>query len=185
MIEEEEEEEQSEFLKTELGSAFVLSDSAEAANAVMSTLDDRLNSVLHNLASMQFFNEFCLTEYAIENVLFWIECEVFKSINDDETRKLFAKYIYLAYIQQESPLKLNVDEEVRNTLLESYDKEPTTEMFEDIQNFVYILIKKHAYNRFENSPLFKRFLEFRAAGTFGLNKIDIHTLKERSIGTLM
>jgi hypothetical protein len=51
---------------------------SEAAQvALISTLEDRLESVLRNTTALQFFNEFCLQEYTIENVLkyncFWSE----------------------------------------------------------------------------------------------------------------
>ncbi|KAJ3361003.1 hypothetical protein HDU91_004161 [Kappamyces sp. JEL0680] len=163
-----------EFLKSDIsGSAFVLNESMSSSqaldrgNTIFSTTDDRLLSVLHNTASLQFFNEFCLQEYSIENVLFWIEAEIYRSIVSAEARKSFARHLYLNYLKLGSPLCLNVDAEVRESVRAEIENEPSENLFEDVQGFIYILIKQHAYNRFEASDLFKRFLAYKQKDRYG------------------
>lgn len=151
-----------------MGSQFDLTPINEfqtAKNSVIySNLKDRLQSVLHNTIALRFFNQFCFQQYCVENLLFWIEVEVFKTIEDLETQKLFAKHIYLNYILPESPLRLNIDAEIRVAVLDFYDKEPKPNMFDGVQGFIDIIIKNHAYDRFENSEMFQTFLDAKKEG---------------------
>ena len=137
---------------------------ADAARvALISTLEDRLDSVLHNIYALQFFNEFCLQEYTIENVLFWIEAEVFRSIADEACRNSFSKHIYNTYVKEGAPLALNVDRDIRKTVERCF-ADPQSDMFIELQAFIYILIKQAAYVRFESSHHFQNFLQFKKEG---------------------
>lgn len=166
-----------------LGSAFSISPEAGAAatfdkkKTILSSKDHRLASVLHNSLSMQFLNEFCLQEYSIENILFWIEIEVYRSITDEKSRQLFAKHLVLSYVKYDSPLCLNISDHVRANVIESSKGVLTSETFDVIQTYVYILIKQHAYVRFESSQLFQNFLKFKNEGMSDTNfrSICIHT----------
>ncbi|KAJ3276409.1 hypothetical protein HDV01_005032 [Terramyces sp. JEL0728] len=148
-------------VREEMGSVFL----TEACSTVLiadSTIDMRLMTTLHNIIAIQFFNEFCLQEYAVENVLFWIEVEIFKTISQDDYRKLFARHIYLNYLKPGSPLCINISAELREEISqEELENNPQQDMFDEIQNVVYILIKQHAYTRYESSSTFKKFLLFK------------------------
>jgi hypothetical protein len=160
------------FLKNDItGSAFCLaedcgpsSQSNRSQRSIASSSDDRLYSILYNTAALRFFNEFCLQEYSIENVLFWIEAEIYRSIVNEDQRKIYAKYLYFHYLKLESPLCLNVDNEVREAIAKQYSEDPSPELFDDVQGLIYILIKQRAYPRFERSDFFKRFLKFKTEG---------------------
>ena len=146
-----------------IGSSFSISEDLNSKKTILSKVEDRLKSVLNNTVSLQFFNEFCLQEYAVENVLFWVEAQVYASIIEPELQKTFSKHLYYTYIKNDAPLVLNVDEELRKSITEEY-KNPNAYTYLDIQAFIYILIKQHAYNRYENSLIFKRFLKFKEEG---------------------
>ncbi|KAJ3313863.1 hypothetical protein HDV04_001424 [Boothiomyces sp. JEL0838] len=148
-------------VREEMGSVFL----TEACSTVLiadSTIDMRLMTTLHNIIAIQFFNEFCLQEYAVENVLFWIEVEIFKTISQEDYRKLFARHIYLNYLKPGSPLCINISAELRDEISqEELENNPQRDLFDEIQNVVYILIKQHAYVRYEASATFKKFLLFK------------------------
>ncbi|KAL2916891.1 hypothetical protein HK105_203670 [Polyrhizophydium stewartii] len=132
-----------------------------------STLDDRLQSVLHNIISLQFFNEFCLQEYSIENTLFWIEAEIFKTIADAPIRKLFAEYLYLTYIMAaNAPLALNISADVRRDIPWPIPDTVEAGIFDEAQDHAYAMIKGHAYARYESSKIFERFLEFKLSDRY-------------------
>ena len=147
------------------GSSFAISEDLSSKKTILSKVEDRLKSVLNNSVSLQFFNEFCLQEYAVENVLFWVEAQVYSSILEPVLQKTFSKHLYYTYINPGAPLALNVDEEMRKSIKMSYEF-PNADTYVDIQAFIYILIKQHAYNRYENSQLFKKFLKFKEEGSF-------------------
>ncbi|KAK6098873.1 hypothetical protein MT418_000351 [Batrachochytrium dendrobatidis] len=132
-----------------------------------STMDDRLHSVLHNIVSMQFFNEFCLQEYSIENSLFWIEAEIYKTIQDPAIRRTFAQYLYLTYISPEiAPLNLNISADVRKDIPWPPPECPEITMFDEVQDHAYTMIKGHAYARYEKAPMFEKFLEFKLSDRY-------------------
>ena len=128
-----------------------------------SSLDDHLYLILHNLSSLHFFNEFCLNDYSIENVLFWIEAEVFRTIPDETDRQVFAHHIYHAYIKEGAPLALNLDREIRQLVITKYEKNEKN-MFGDLQDFILFLMRQSAYTRFEESAIFQKFLQFKTEG---------------------
>ncbi|KAJ1336682.1 hypothetical protein BSLG_007001 [Batrachochytrium salamandrivorans] len=132
-----------------------------------STLDDRLQSVLHNIISMQFFNEFCLQEYSVENSLFWIEAEIFKTIQDPTIRYTFAQYLYLTYIAgNKAPLTLNLSVDVCNDIPWPPPECPELTMFDEAQDHAYTMIKGHAYTRYEKGAIFEKFLEFKLSDRY-------------------
>ena len=137
--------------------------SASSKRSSASTVDDRLDSVLHNISALQFFNEFCLQAYSIENVLFWIEAEVLRSITDEKERDLFSKHIYNAYVTEEAPLALNLDSEIRQAVTSKFEHMDKN-AFKDLQSFIFMLLKQSAYTRFEESDLFQKFLRFKTDG---------------------
>lgn len=127
----------------------------------VSSIEERLNIVLHNLVALQFFNEFCLNENNVENVLFWIEVEVYKTIEDSQKSLKFANYLYLIYLNSEGPLFVNVDQEVIFSIQWPFVVPPRRDIFDEAQFCVYNTIKGFAYMRFENSFLFQNFLKYK------------------------
>lgn len=53
-------------------------------------VDANFYQVLHHELGLKYFNEFCLEEYTVENLLFWIDVEIFKTC-DSSIRFLFSK----------------------------------------------------------------------------------------------
>lgn len=158
------------------GSLFDLVDTVNetsTAEYTVSSVDDRLLSILYNSKSLAFFNEFCLREFAIENVLFWIEAECFKSLSTAEERKTMAKRLISTYIEHNSPLSLNIEESYRNAVAEANLDNLDSTFFDEFQDFVFVLLKVHAYPRFELSDLFERFLTFKRKGKSGSNQRSV------------
>ena len=135
------------------------------AGSIISTVDDRLYSVLHNVISLQFFHEFCLNEFSVENILFWIEVEIFKTIDEKEQRELFARYLYYTYICPiNSPLAINISDEVRQEIQFPFTSVVESNLFDEAQEHAYAMIKGHAYSRYEKSDIFQKFIEFKNSG---------------------
>ena len=152
---------------------FTLSNSAFSINTnkdeesefPSSTIGDRLNSILTNTCSLQFFMQFSFAEYTIENSLFWIEIELFRSLRSKEDLYMFNRHICRTFIEHDAPLALNIDDETRISALLQDDEVQNTK-YDAIQNYIFLLIKGHAYTRFQNSSLFQKLMEFRNTGFF-------------------
>ncbi|KAJ3191795.1 hypothetical protein HK101_007408 [Irineochytrium annulatum] len=140
--------------------AHTLTRNREISLSASPTLDDRLQILLHNKLGLNFFHQFCLEEYSIENLLFWLEVEAFQSC-DPVHRPALARFIYLVYIAPAAPLLLNISPEIRNDVKESFhgDLEAMdVSVFDEVQENVYAVIKGHSYVRYEKSPLNTMFL---------------------------
>lgn len=148
-----------------VGSVFSLNGADKKPNYRGSHIEDRILSVLYNTTSLIFFNEFCLREYSIENVLFWVESEIFKSITSESGRYEMAKRIILTYIEPNSPLCLNIEDDLRDSVRNFSQEEVPLYLFDELQEFILKLLKLHAYPRFELSDLFEQFLKLKENGT--------------------
>ena len=144
-------------LKTEETSEF-------GSQSMLTPTNDRLLSTLGNKIAMHFFNQFCVQEFSIENLLFWIEVQVYKSIRDPELSSTFAKRLLATYIEPNAPLGLNLEDTVRTNILASFDTDKRNELLNEIQDFIFSIIKTHEYVRFEESVHFKKLLEFKTKG---------------------
>ncbi|KAI8813114.1 hypothetical protein BJ742DRAFT_849898 [Cladochytrium replicatum] len=125
------------------------------------TMDERLQAILHNKLALRYFSEFCIEEYTIENLLFYVDVELFQSY-DNEMRALFAKYIYHMYISDAAPLQVNISAEVKKDIpcplqLQQSGVLPELSMFDEAQQQVYSMLKGHSYVRFERSPKYAAY----------------------------
>jgi len=164
----------------------LLQDSSEEVVGI----DERLDAVLHNLTALQFFNEFCLQEFSIENVLYWIESEILKTVPAKGDRTIFATYLYQTYVKVGAPLCLNLDADLRASLGTEFTEEDQIDRLGDLQEYVYILLRQAAFQRFEESQQFKSLKSFKHDGMTCMRcisnlhsgQIDTHTSKGRPTG---
>ncbi|KAI9095808.1 hypothetical protein DFS34DRAFT_695430 [Phlyctochytrium arcticum] len=122
----------------------------------LSPIDDRLQSCLRNKVGLRFFSEFCIEEYTIENLLFWLDVEIFQSCRQ-ELRDNFAKYIIVTYITSTAPLQVNISAEIREDVISNDTSDPI--MFDEAQEQVYAMLKSHSFVRYEKSKKFKEYLD--------------------------
>ncbi|KAI8806028.1 hypothetical protein BJ742DRAFT_818158 [Cladochytrium replicatum] len=118
-------------------------------------LHERVQEVLRNKIALEFFHEFCIEEYVIENLLFWLDVEIFQSC-PNEFQSAYAKYIYLLYIARGAPLQLNLTDEVRDEVPRPPEDNsqawPADSMiFDEAQEQVYSNLKAYTFERFERS----------------------------------
>ncbi|KAI8587891.1 hypothetical protein BDZ88DRAFT_423575 [Geranomyces variabilis] len=126
------------------------------------SLDDRLQSCLRNKLALRFFSEACAEEYTIENLLFWLDVEVFQSLPSSQ-RHMYGQYIYLTYVSCFAPLQVNIPAEIRNDIQWPMDPHHVAETtFDEAQEQVYAMLKNHSFLRFEKSAKYKQYLEARA-----------------------
>ncbi|KAJ3042290.1 hypothetical protein HDV00_007657 [Rhizophlyctis rosea] len=134
------------------------------------TLDDRLQAMLHNKMSIRFFIDFCLSEYTIENILFWLDVETFQT-SPTAVRAAYAKYIYLIYVAVEAPLQVNLSAEVRKDVpwplpADLKGEEVDVTMFDEAQQQAYAMMKGHSFVRYEKSSFANAYVEARRAGPY-------------------
>lgn len=120
-------------------------------------------SILSNLLALNYFHKFIIREFSVENLLFWLDIELFAAGTNDiednyfeeqQTAIIHAKYIYLTYIGSNAPLQVNLSDEIRKDITWPLDDDCIIErnMFDEAQEAVYQLMKGHSFARFEISP---------------------------------
>ncbi|CAG8700571.1 4381_t:CDS:2 [Funneliformis mosseae] len=126
-------------------------------------LEARFQAVLSNTLALDYFQKFAIKEFSVENLLFWLEVELFVSeisceiednyFEDQQTGVIHARYIYLTYISTNSPLQVNLSDEIRGDITWPIDDDDIVErnMFDEAQAAVYQLMKGHTFIRFEDS----------------------------------
>ncbi|KAG0055377.1 hypothetical protein BGZ83_008769 [Gryganskiella cystojenkinii] len=108
-------------------------------NLESSSNDARFQEILHNTIALDHFRQFCFQEYSIENLLFWMDVELFAkggaeaesggaTSTDEKTDRSrgglsegqfavqHARYIYLTYIDSCAPLQVNLSDETRTEI---------------------------------------------------------------------
>ncbi|KAJ3182049.1 hypothetical protein HDU87_000389 [Geranomyces variabilis] len=136
--------------------------SLRTAKSSIGSLDDRLQSCLRNKLALRFFSEACAEEYTIENLLFWLDVEVFQSLPSGQ-RQMYGQYIYLTYVSCFAPLQVNIPAEIRNDIQWPMDPHHVAETtFDEAQEQVYAMLKNHSFLRFEKSAKYKQYLDARA-----------------------
>ncbi|KAJ3103673.1 hypothetical protein HDU97_009926 [Phlyctochytrium planicorne] len=126
---------------------------------VGATLDDRLQAVLRNTVALDAFQEFCIDEYCVENLIFWLSVEVFQSAPDD-LQNLHASFIYQAFIAESAPLRINLSQEVlRDIHIQKGRVDPM--LFDEAQQHVYSILKGYSFVRFERSAKWTELMKLR------------------------
>ncbi|CAG8450620.1 16196_t:CDS:2 [Acaulospora colombiana] len=135
--------------------------------------ESRFQAVLANTLSLRYFQKFAIRDFCVENLLFWLDVELFAAgiscdIEDNyfeqqQTAVIHARYIYLTYISPNAPLQVNLSDEIRRETTWPIDEDADVkrDMFDEAQEAVYQLMKGHTFIRFEESPEWKEFLKIK------------------------
>ncbi|KAI3643302.1 hypothetical protein MP228_012857 [Amoeboaphelidium protococcarum] len=151
----------------------------------LSQVKVNLLAVLHNLQLLSHFQEFCMKDFEIEHLLFWLEVEVFKNLcqiagsssdgssintNSDEYTSLVlhARYIYFTFLSQKSSLRLNLPVSEFHSLqwpiphvdsVTGLQNPLNTELYDRLHYRVFQYLKQFVYPKFVQSPLYGKMLD--------------------------
>jgi hypothetical protein len=95
------------------------------------------------------FIDYLLSHYAAENLIFWLEAQIFKYEKDQAKCKDAAERLYLKYWGPQSK-GLNVEEEHLILELSQRIKRPDRTIFMLVQNAIWGLLKLECYPRFRS-----------------------------------
>ncbi|CAG8652865.1 18216_t:CDS:2, partial [Racocetra persica] len=145
-----------------------VSDSHLSLNPISVSQSSQSNfrSILSNVLALNYFQKFSIREFSVENLLFWLDIELFAAgtcdiednyFEEQQSTIIHAKYIYLTYIGANAPLQVNLSDEIRKDITWPLDDDCIVErnMFDEAQEAVYQLMKGHSFARFELSPEWK------------------------------
>ncbi|TPX46238.1 hypothetical protein SeMB42_g03788 [Synchytrium endobioticum] len=128
---------------------------------IMVNADVLAELLLYSRMGLDFFREFCTSEYSLEPLLFWMDCEVYQSTADAEIRRDLAKFIYLTYIGTGAPLIVTLANEVKKELQWNVINNPTVilsiALFDEAQEDAYCMLRGYQYPRFEESSFMQSY----------------------------
>ncbi|XP_069755982.1 regulator of G-protein signaling 10-like isoform X2 [Narcine bancroftii] len=110
-----------------------------------------LEHLLEDPEGVKLFRDFLRREFSEENVLFWLACEEFKKIQDENLLRGKAQQIYKTFLCNKAATQVNVEGQSR--LTESMLAQPHPFMFQKLQEQIFTLMKYDSYNRFLKSDL--------------------------------
>lgn len=148
----------------EFTSSIIEIDSALAAEKCSQLTADRLNqwksdfdSLINDEAGKMLFHEFLRKEYSDENLMFWIDVERMKEVQDGAKRYLTIRKIYKEYIQPRAQREVNVEAWVRKAI-EANLEVPSPNIFDPAQTQVYLLMYRQSWPRFLDSKYYNRLI---------------------------
>ncbi|KXJ20301.1 regulator of G-protein signaling 21 [Exaiptasia diaphana] len=113
--------------------------------------------LLTNKSGIKLFHDFLKSEYAEENLLFWLAVEKLKKETDPANIKNIAQMIYNDYVSTESPKEVSIDHKTRQ-VIDHEIVEPTQNTFNKAQQHVYYVMFLDCYPRFLVSSSMKDLL---------------------------
>lgn len=112
-------------------------------------------SLLKDPELCPLFEEWLREDFSYENYAFWRDVEEYKIVPDED---LFERgsALYEKYFTLGSDWEVNADHYQKLELKEKI-KNPTREVFDDIQISIFVLMRMDSYPKFMESPAYARY----------------------------
>eukprot|EP00743_Colponemidia_sp_Colp-15_P004384 GILK01004728.1.p1 GENE.GILK01004728.1~~GILK01004728.1.p1 ORF type:complete len:435 (+),score=25.82 GILK01004728.1:76-1305(+) len=124
---------------------------------IWSTSDtvESLDRLLRDPVGIVYFQKYLVNQFSVENLLFWVEVELFKDLTplDPEVQVEKVQHILNSYFTPEAKLQLRgIPDEFKVQLL-SKANAPHRAMFNAVQQFVFDRMEQEVYPRFRESSV--------------------------------
>ncbi|XP_039283036.1 regulator of G-protein signaling loco [Nilaparvata lugens] len=110
--------------------------------------------LLEDPDGLHAFAEFLKKEISHENIYFWVACERYRSVEDDEERQRLAREIFDKHLCLGAPEPVNVDSHARQVTQEQLGA-AHPHLFLQAQKQIFNLMKFDSYPRFIKSDLYQ------------------------------
>ncbi|CAH8506634.1 unnamed protein product [Schistosoma guineensis] len=114
--------------------------------------EQSFDKLLADTDGLSQFHHFLRSEYSEENIEFWLICELYKHLPQEDLGEE-SRRIYRLYLAPHSPHEVNLDSETRNQTIASITN-PTNESFILAQQTIQGLMNKDSYQRFLRSSFY-------------------------------
>jgi regulator of G-protein signaling len=123
----------------------------------MNTYEIDFFTLLKHKDLCPLFEEWLRDDFSYENYAFWKDVEEYKQVDGEEGMKERAQEIYDRYFQLGSEWEINADHYQKIELRERI-KDPTKEIFDDIQISIFVLMRMDSYPKFMESDKFAKYM---------------------------
>ena len=151
------------WLKNEESSMYTL-DSLDPNSAIFALSEgvDVFKAVLDNAIMAAAFSDFCVSNWSVENFLFYKEVEGlrnnFPTMNQKE-RSTKAEVIIAEFVVTGAPLEINLEHHTRANLVKNVSENLQVTTFDPAQKHIYELMKKDSFEKFQKTSLYRKALE--------------------------
>jgi Regulator of G protein signaling domain len=106
-----------------------------------------LESLLKDILCIQYFRAFLTDVGGVENILCWVELELYRDIDDEDEMDTQAGRIFDKYVHPDAELEVQVSLKLRQRIEKEFMAGPHPDMFRELQQELYILMN-HDFPRF-------------------------------------
>jgi len=109
-----------------------------------------LEAILNNISALQLFRSFLIAECTVENLLLWVEIEIFK----DNSNLRHAQRIYNKFLKDEPELEVTtVSDELKVLVYNRITRDSRfigeySRIFDEVQKEIFEYMKRESYPRF-------------------------------------
>ncbi|GBG25057.1 Regulator of G-protein signaling 4 [Hondaea fermentalgiana] len=127
-----------------------------------------LETVLMNSQGLVFFRKFAIQNFMEDSILFWIAVERYKdaltemgSARNFEFMQSAGNGLARDFLQDDSPMQINVSAELRENTLGAFRNEATCSLavFDKAQEEVFKLLHHNLWRKFRETPRFKYLIK--------------------------
>lgn len=117
-----------------------------------------LLKVVTNHTGLALFREYCIVTLCLEHLLFWIEIEIFNSIQDVQLRCSMSEYLYIMYIMEGGPLCIHLPQDIAAELFSQRQDAPIN-LYDEAQYHSLLILKNHCFPNFAKTEIYTDLME--------------------------
>ncbi|GIX96734.1 regulator of G-protein signaling loco [Caerostris darwini] len=110
-------------------------------------------NVLEDPIGLKTFTEFLKREFSAENIMFWVACKQYSTLNDKSQMIKLAKDIYDLHLRPGATEAVNINSHSRQYVL-VHLQNPPHDLFTQAEREIFTLMKFDCYQRFLKSELY-------------------------------
>ncbi|KAJ6246219.1 regulator of g protein signaling [Anaeramoeba flamelloides] len=121
--------------------------------------DKDVGTILENPIPLEYFKKFCINDFCVENIMFWLSVGNFKELVEEEERKeAFDECINL-FIRNGARYQINISYSNKNTLLSLPDENKgEVGIFDKARKEIYNLMQRNTFVEFIGSSVWKEMI---------------------------
>ena len=121
-----------------------------------------LDQCLSDPVNLNYFKKFCMKEMSMENLLFWLEVQDFKTIEAPQYAGFIARKIYNKYIRVGAHQQLAVEGNLRENIQATFKPDLIRpDVFDEIQEEAAKMMRLDIFPRFQSDDLYTELIQLK------------------------
>ncbi|KAJ3448493.1 regulator of g protein signaling [Anaeramoeba flamelloides] len=116
-------------------------------------------TILENPIPLEYFKKFCINDFCVENIMFWLSVGNFKELVEEEERKEAFDECVNLFIRNGARYQINISYSNKNTLLSLSDENKgEVGIFDKARKEIYNLMQRNTFVEFIGSSVWKEMI---------------------------